>query len=495
MADDLTREAERITLGSMMLASTAIESAAGIVTAADFADVRHRWIFEAIVRNHAAGAQIDPVGVAIGLNAAGVLRQVGGAVYLAELVACVPTAASVGWYAERVADAAQARAAAADAARLLQVAEAGDAEKIAAEKSRLIEAWSGTPPRACGSWRPVDLTAVLSGDHDPALPTVGRRDDGVGLFYPGRLHTVASESEGGKTWLLMVAAAAEMNAGHAVLYLDFEDDEAGVVGRLLALGAGPETIAARFCYIRPDEAITALGNRADLAQALGDLRPRLAVLDGITEAMSLHGLEMKDNTDIARFGKLLPRWIADQGPASVGLDHVTKDRDTRGRYAIGGVHKLNGVNGAALLLENRVPFGIGNIGRSSVLIAKDRPGQLRRHALPAGEGLHWLADLVIDSPADAAGTYVEARLARPNGDAPAFRPTALMAKISAALAHASAPLSKQDIEARVRGKRVADVRTALAALIDEEYVTVSRGPRGAILHALVKPFGGETDGR
>ncbi len=201
--------------------------------------------------------------------------------------------------------------------------------------------------------------------------------------------------------------------------------------------------------------------------------------------MALHGLELKDNTDVARFGKLLPRWIADRGPAVVALDHVTKDREGRGRYAIGGVHKLNGVNGAAYVLENRRPFGIGLTGRSTLLVAKDRPGQLRRHALPSGEGLAWLADLVIESH-DV--TFAEANLTVPaRGDGP-FRPTVLMGRVAAALAGATDPLSKQDIEARVQG-RAADIRTAVAALIDDGFVTVTTGSHNSKLHRLVKPYG------
>lgn len=91
------------------------------------------------------------------------------------------------------------------------------------------------------SWQRVDLANVLSGDYTPPKPTVGARSDGVGLFYPGRVHSVASESEAGKTWLALQAAKGELAAGNAVVYIDFEDDEAGVVGRLIRPGSRPRT--------------------------------------------------------------------------------------------------------------------------------------------------------------------------------------------------------------------------------------------------------------
>lgn len=342
-------------------------------------------------------------------------------------------------------------------------------------------------PAARRTWRPVDLTDVLEGRYEPPRPTVGARDDGIGLFYAGRVHSIASESEGGKTWLALASAATELAAGNGVLYLDFEDDEGGVVGRLLALGADRDHIRRRFAYIRPEEGIGALGNREDLADALATLRPTLAVLDGITEAMTLHGLEIKDNGDVARFGKLLPRWIADQGPAVVALDHVVKDREGQGRYAIGGVHKLNGINGAAYLLRNRQPFGIGITGRSTILIAKDRPGQLRRHALPSCGGLHWMADLVITSHDE---TFVEVGIEPPRESAPgSFRPTAVMAKVSKVLADHPDGLSKNAIETMAGGKRDV-VRAALELLVAEGYV--KREKRGnALIHRLEKPYEGD----
>ncbi|HEX6513957.1 MAG TPA: AAA family ATPase [Nocardioidaceae bacterium] len=334
------------------------------------------------------------------------------------------------------------------------------------------------------TWTPVDLTDVLSGTYEPLKPTVGKRTDGAGLFYPGRIHTVAADSEAGKTWLALTAAREEMKAGNAVLYLDFEDDAGGIVPRLLAMGTSRDLVRSRFVYVRPEEPITERGGRAGLRQVLGDLRPTLAVIDGVTEAMTMHGLEMKDNSDIARFGKLLPRWLADRGPATVALDHVVKDRENRGRYAIGGVHKLNGVNGAAYVLENRQPFGAYLTGRSGVYIAKDRPGQLRMNALPGREGLWWYADLVVQSHDPLfAETWIYAP--QPKGD-PSNRPTHVMAKVSKILESNPAGLSKNSIETLARGK-ASVTRAALELLVAEGYARAEK--RGAaIAHFSVKPF-------
>lgn len=339
---------------------------------------------------------------------------------------------------------------------------------------------AGPPP----TWRPRDLTDVLDGTYKPPAPEIGRRNDGIGLFYGGRMHSVVGESEGGKTWFALMVVASELAAGNAVVFIDFEDDAPGVVGRLLALGADRQHIRERFAYIRPEDPLTMGFNRQEIGQAMHDLRPTFVPVDGVTEGMAMHGMELKDNTDVAKFGRLLLRPIAEFGAAVATLDHVVKDKEGRGRYAIGGVHKLNGINGAMYILENRSPFGVGLTGRTTVRIAKDRPGQLRRHALPHASGLHWFADFVLKSHDE---TFAEAALYPPVEDEGPFRPTAVMKKISDALTDPKEPMTVRAIDARVGGNKGVQA-AALACLVDEGYVQVDPGPNRSKLHTLLKPF-------
>lgn len=333
------------------------------------------------------------------------------------------------------------------------------------------------------TWRPVDLTDVLEGRYQPPQPTVGARSDGVGLFYPGRMHTVSSESEAGKTWFLLWACLTEIRRGNHVLYIDFEDEEGGVVGRLMTMGGKPEEIAPYFHYMRPEDSLDHGTARAELREMIAEWQPTLATLDGVTEAMAVHGMDPLDNKDIASFGRKFPRWISKLGPAFVSLDHVTKSVEGRGRYSIGGVHKLNGLDGAAYTMENRSSFGVGLTGKSTVIIAKDRPAQLRRHASPISGGLHHFADLTISSHSDK---FAEVSLDPATAKDGEFRPTVLMQKVAAALAKAPIPLSKGEIEDRVKGK-AEGIRQATACLIDEGYVEVFKDGN-AQKHRLVKPY-------
>ena len=332
------------------------------------------------------------------------------------------------------------------------------------------------------TWQPVDLGPVLDGTYNPPQPTVGARSDGTGILYPGRQHTIASESEAGKSWFALNIAAAELDRGGAVVYIDFEDDEGGIAGRLLALQVNKTAIRERFSYHRPEAPIFDIVNRSDLAQAVGDLRPTLAVIDGVTEGMVLHGLDPLSNKDAATFGRTLLGWIAQAGPAVASLDHVTKSADGRGRYALGAVHKLNGLNGAAYILEQRVAFGIGIKGKSTVRLAKDRPGQLRRHGLPHTSGMHWFGDLVLDSHDE---TFAELELVAPTIRSDDWRPTELMRRICEALTK-HGDLSQRRIMAAVPGGSEMK-RSALDFLILDGYVT-EKTP-----HKLVKPYDGASE--
>jgi len=109
-------------------------------------------------------------------------------------------------------------------------------------------------------------------------------------------------------------------------------------------------------------------------------RPQGQGEDGVTEAMSLQGLELKDNADVAKFVVLLPRSLARMGGAVVLVDHVAKDRNGRGRFAIGAQHKLAGIDGAAYSIEVIRPFGRGMRGLSRLTVTKDRPGFVRPNA-------------------------------------------------------------------------------------------------------------------
>jgi hypothetical protein len=245
------------------------------------------------------------------------------------------------------------------------------------------------------TWEPVDLGPILRGETARPEPTIGlSRSDGLRLLYPGKEHTVMGEMESGKSWFCLACAVAELDAGHHVVYIHFEEsDPSDTVERLRALGATDEAIADRFLFVAPNEPV-----RPERMAILVGYSPSLAVLDGVNEAMSLHTMGIRDEDGVATFRRRLVKPFTAAGASVLGADHVVKDQEKRGRSPLGSIHKGNGLTGSLILLENADPFGRGERGRSHVFITKDRPRYLRRHGKPGGKvaGKTFIGELVID---------------------------------------------------------------------------------------------------
>ena len=95
---------------------------------------------------------------------------------------------------------------------------------------------------------------------------------------------------------------------------------------------------------------------------------------------------------------MLPKRIARLADAAVVcIDHVTKASESRGRYAIGGQHKLAGTTGAAYKFTMVQPLyrPVGAepvLGVVDITVIKDRPAFLRSHTLNDQAGsLHFEA--------------------------------------------------------------------------------------------------------
>ncbi len=231
-----------------------------------------------------------------------------------------------------------------------------------------------TPP----SWSPVDMAAALA-DGTELTPTVLARADGEHLFYRGKVHSLHGESESGKTWLALCGVAECLLAGEPVLYLDFEDSAKGIGSRLMLLGVPREVVInpELFPYVRPETGLATERERAAF-KALLSQSYSLVIVDGVTESMGLFGLVGKDNDQVATWQRELPNAIArSTGAAVVCIDHVTKDADSRGRFAVGGQQKMAGLSGAAFIVEPDAPFARGLAGEATVRVGKDRPGYLR----------------------------------------------------------------------------------------------------------------------
>ncbi|MGV9728464.1 AAA family ATPase [Streptomyces albogriseolus] len=340
-------------------------------------------------------------------------------------------------------------------------------------------------------WAPVDMNAVLSGAAKPPAATLLQRTDGNGLLYPRHIHMFYGESESGKSWVALVAAAEELKAGRAVLFLDFESDALTIGGRLMALGVPAEAIAAHLTYVRPDGSPEA---HSEAYKALLSRPYRLAVLDGMTDAYMMLGLDPNSNTDVAQFIRTLPRRIADStGAAVVMIDHVVKSGDGRGRFPIGSQHKLSALDGAAYVVEpaTAAPIGLGKRGIAVLRVAKDRPAQVRKHAgaYRGSDRTQEAGRVVLDSTGE--GTTYEVlppeSLDAETGEVKAFRPSVLMGRISDYLNDYPGASATQ-IAASVKGAEK-KIRETLTQMVQEGTVRAEArsGRGGGHIHFNAEP--------
>jgi AAA domain len=341
------------------------------------------------------------------------------------------------------------------------------------------------------SWAPIDLGPFLDGTVRPVVPSLLPRTDGVALIYPGLTHSLHGESESGKSWVAQAEAARILSTGGRVLFVDFESDAGAIVERLRLLGADDEAVRARFAYVHP-EVDPRNPNEAATFEAMLTQRFDLAVLDGVTDAVGLFGLESRDNDALTVWARLLPKRIADEtGAGVVMVDHVTKSAESRGRFAIGAQAKLATITGAAYTVETAQPLGRGLRGVIVLRVAKDRPGYVRGHSgrQRASDRTQEAARIIVDSTLEGVVTVtVEPPSDSADASSSTFRPTTLMERISEALEVSTrGPLSFRQLDDVVHGKADAK-RDAIRVLVAEDHVTVTPGARGANLHDLVKPY-------
>ena len=353
---------------------------------------------------------------------------------------------------------------------------------------------TSTAPRD-SSWSPASIQQVLNDDYSPLEPSILRRTDGLHLFYAGLTHDLHGESESGKSWLAQCAVSEVLKSGERALYLDFESDARSVALRLRSLGVPVEVLAdaSQFAYIRPDTAPLAEVDKAAF-EGIFSGNWKVAIIDGVTNAMTLLGLDGINNRDVSKFHAMLTEHLAIRtGAAVIQVDHVPKSSEAR-RGSIGSVHKLNAITGASYLVSVKQPLAPGSVGVIEVRVSKDRPGAIRARSGPVRKGDQTqLASLVH---ADGTGQNITFTLNPPDqslGTDSNWRPTALMEAISRSLEEQNEAVSQRTIRTSVKGKAETQA-TALEFLLKEGYISESPGPRGAKLYRSLKAFRSTPEG-
>ena len=328
----------------------------------------------------------------------------------------------------------------------------------------LDEYRNGKPPETEmeDSWAPRNLAEME--DSPPVQPTLG----GLSLCYPGKRHVFSGPQESAKTLAAYVIGLSVVRSGSSVVLIDFEMGPWDAKTRLRELGATDDELGS-FLYVDPQEKASAVG-----VGGLVALEPALVIVDASAGAFDLQELDDNKRADVERFSRfyVTPFWKA--GIATIVLDHVTKNVDTRGNYAIGSERKVGGAD-VHLGFSVVKPIRRGETGLYKVTTHKDRGGCLKRGKL---------CDFKLESdPETHSISWEFVAPAEVDEDHP-WRPWVLMEKVSRYVEMRSDPVPMSAIKENVTGKTKYVVE-AVNHLVEDGYMDESVGDRNARLFVSI----------
>ncbi len=307
--------------------------------------------------------------------------------------------------------------------------------------------------------------------------------DAEHLIYPGMINALNGAPGGGKTWVALHTCAEAIKQGLHVLFIDLEGNPASIVGRLQALECSREDILERFHYVRPGSAMT-IDSWDVLERNIREWDVALVVIDSIGELLALQGIRSSnDDDEVAKLYRLIPRRIADLGPAVLLLDHVPKATgDGPQMWAIGSQRKKAAIDGAAYMVETVKAFAKGVPGKVVLRTAKDREGNFVVGAVAAEIDL---------TPGTAGGLTIDVRAPQMSEDGTHTRRTHFMGQVTTWLAEhtTDAAAGRNEIQ---RGTGIHDryLTSVLGDLVAEGWLNKfpGAGTRKADRYCLVKRF-------
>lgn len=321
------------------------------------------------------------------------------------------------------------------------------------------------PESPLGSWQPINL-ADPEHKIPPEPPAV------AGLLYAARRHVISGPPEAAKTLIAYHLLLEALRDGDKVSIIDFEMGSVAAWRLLHDLGATDDEIQ-QIHYVEPHQPPT-----PDALQAIIDHGTRYALIDAAIGAYDTTGLDDNARKDVEEFARLWIRPLWKAGVATILLDHVTKNAETRGRYAIGSERK-GGQTDIHLGFEALKQISRGGSGLVKVTVHKDRPAFLHR---PTAATLE-----LNSSPHDNAIT-VDIHTTQTAADDEPWRPTFQMERVSRYLENHSEPVSRTNVETNVKGHSAKTLRQAIDALVEDGYAVEIPGARGARNVAIIRPY-------
>ncbi|MDR1188546.1 MAG: replicative DNA helicase [Bifidobacteriaceae bacterium] len=243
-------QAEQSALGAMLLSKDAIADVISVLKHDDFYRPQHEMIFEVITDIYARGEPVDAVTVAAELTRRGEMGRIGGAQYLANLMALVPTAANAGYYGQIVRDRAVLRRLVDAGTRITQLGYSNDGQSIddlvnsaQSEVYAVTERGTAEDYAHIGSIVDPVLDEIeqmsATPNHVTGIPTgIHDLDSLTGGLHAGQMVIVAARPGKGKSTLgLDFARSASIRGGMSSVLFSLEMSREEITQRLISAEA------------------------------------------------------------------------------------------------------------------------------------------------------------------------------------------------------------------------------------------------------------------
>jgi hypothetical protein len=254
------------------------------------------------------------------------------------------------------------------------------------------------------------MDAAFDGKKQREEPVFGMREDKQFMFYAGKENAIYGATEAGKDMLLAEIVSQALDFGQSVCWIDFEEgDEIDIANRLREMGASRDAVCDQwlFRFSTPEDVEAAQDSVYDAIKH----QCELVIFNGLQSAYGLFGWELFDPNSPVMFRRGFITKLVKKGCCVITTDHVTKvNADTRNnvsRYAAGGITKLNWVTGAAYMIEAIDPIIRGAVGRSRIILTKDRPGFVKAECarIERDPTVMYAGTLVVKSTGDKENGY------------------------------------------------------------------------------------------
>lgn len=241
--------AEQSVLGAMLLSKDAIGEVTEVLKGRDFYRPAHEYIYDAIMDQYGRGEPADAITVADNLGKRGQLGQVGGHIYLHELVSQVSVTANAGYYAEIVRDKAILRRLVDASMKISQMGyqAEGDVNGIVDRAQQAI--YEVAENKTKEDYQPLSELVEITLDEIESLSQHGVMagvptgfidlDHLTNGLHPGQMVIVAARPGMGKSTLgLDFARSASIRHGLCSVFFSLEMTKSEIVMRLMSAEAG-----------------------------------------------------------------------------------------------------------------------------------------------------------------------------------------------------------------------------------------------------------------